>query len=201
MGTAVAKWMSVLMLILMMITESGMAESRTLLLDDFSSANGRSSLGTVWQGFTDRVMGGISDLSADYVETDRGNAVRMTGSVRLENNGGFIQLRLPLSASNASLDISQFDGLRLIARGQPGAYYIHLRTLDNRRPWHYYAAPFEVDANWQSIVLPLQEFEGRGTRRPLDLTRAGSIAIVAYGERFQPHIEVLRIELIGPQAP
>ena len=175
-----------------------MAESKTLLLDEFSSADGRSSLDTRWQGFTDRVMGGISDLSAGYVETDRGAAIRMTGSVRLENNGGFIQLRLPLSASDTSLDISEFNALRLVARGQPGAYYVHLRTQDNRRPWHYYAAPIEVGPDWQTIVLPLREFQAHGTRQTLDLTQARSIAVVAYGERFEADIEVLQMELIGP---
>lgn len=196
----VSKLISASMLMVILTTEPVMADTKNLLLDDFNSANGRSSLGTFWRGFTDRVMGGISDLSAHYSETDQGAAIRMTGSVRLENNGGFIQLRLPLNDSNAVLDISGFDALQLIARGQPGAYYIHLRTQENRRPWHYYAAAVEVTPDWQTIHLPLDEFQPRGTRQALDLTRARSIAIVAYGERFEADIEIAQMTLIGTQA-
>ena len=199
MRNTVSKFISAWVLVLITTTEPVMADTKNLLLDDFNSANGRSSLGTFWRGFTDRVMGGISDLSARYSETDQGAAIRMTGSVRLENNGGFIQLRLPLNASNTALDISGFDALQLIARGQPGAYYIHLRTQDNRRPWHYYAAAVEVTPDWQTVTLPLDEFQPRGTRQPLDLTRALSIAIVAYGERFEADIEVAQMTLIGAE--
>ncbi|MEM1079981.1 MAG: CIA30 family protein [Pseudomonadota bacterium] len=174
-----------------------MAQPSTLLLDDFSSQNGMSKLGTEWVGFTDRVMGGLSDIDAGYIQTDHGPAVKMSGSVRLENNGGFIQLRLPLNARGGNADWSGYASVRLEVRGQPGAYYLHLRTQDNRRPWHYYAAPIDLNDQWQTVEIPLSAFEPQGTRQPLDLTAARSIALVAYGERFEADIELRRLELIG----
>ncbi|MEM7054348.1 MAG: CIA30 family protein [Pseudomonadota bacterium] len=176
-----------------------MADSN-LLLDDFSNADGNATLGTHWQGFTDRVMGGRSDLSASYVETDRGMALRITGSVRLENNGGFIQVRLPLDATGQYLDISDYSAVELTVRGQPGAYYVHLRTQDNRRPWHYYSARLAVGPEWQTVRLPWSKFEAQGERDVLDLSRARSIAVVAYGERFEADIEVADIALITSEA-
>ncbi|HMB37435.1 MAG TPA: CIA30 family protein, partial [Wenzhouxiangellaceae bacterium] len=70
-----------------------------LLLDDFSRSDGVSAIGTRWQDFSDRVMGGLSDMQAGIVETERGSVLRMSGQVRLENNGGFIQVRLPLAGA------------------------------------------------------------------------------------------------------
>ena len=186
--------------LLVFFSELSMADSK-LLLDDFSSTDGRAALGTQWQGFTDRVMGGRSDLSAGYVDTDHGMALRMTGSVRLENNGGFIQLRLPLDAQGQAVDISNYKAVQMTVRGQPGAYYLHLRTEDNRRPWHYYSARFEVTPEWQTVRLPFSAFQAQGERSSLDLSRARSIAVVGYGERFEAEIEVAEIALVaGPVA-
>ena len=115
-----------------------------LLLDDFTDQGGLSSFGTRWNGFTDRVMGGRSEMQAGVVETDGGPALRMRGSVRLDNNGGFIQVRLPLEVDGGTLDASDFDGVALEVRGAPGPYFIHLRTPDCRRPWQYYRAELRV---------------------------------------------------------
>ena len=37
-------------------------ESYDLLLDDFSDTAGVSAVGTRWEGFTDQVMGGVSQM-------------------------------------------------------------------------------------------------------------------------------------------
>jgi len=79
----------------------------------------KTSSGTQWSGFTDRVMGGCSDgnLSREIYEGKQANVLR--GKVSLENNGGFIQM-----ATNLALDFEQidtvdascFDGIELDVR-------------------------------------------------------------------------------------
>ena len=105
-----------------------MTEPERFLLDDFDRGDGVSAIGTRWQGFTDRVMGGLSDMQAEVVETDQGKALRMTGRVRLENNGGFIQVRLPLAGDRETFDASSYTGIETTLRGRPGAWFLHLRT-------------------------------------------------------------------------
>ena len=178
-----------------------MAEPRDLLLDDFANADGTAAFGTEWRGFTDRVMGGVSDLSTEYVDTQRGHALRMSGSVRLENNGGFIQVRLPLDRHGAGFDASGYGGIAVTVRGQPGSYYLHLRTRDSRRPWQYYAAPVEVTEAFQRRVVPFAAFKGKSLRAPLDPSQLVSVAVVAYGERFEALIEIARIELVADALP
>lgn len=182
--------------ILMVVTMSSMA-SETLLIDDFRDDNARSALGTRWDAFTDRVMGGVSDMRADVVEGEDGPALRLEGEVRLENNGGFIQARLPLAGSARGLDASSYESIRLRVRGTPGSYFIHLRTPDCRRPWQYYRAPLPVSEDWRDVSIRLDSFEPKSLSAPLDTERLNSLGVVAAGEAFRARIEVSRIELLG----
>lgn len=176
-----------------------MAESNTLVLDDFGRDDGVSAIGTRWQGFTDRVMGGISDMRAGLVETEQGMALRMSGRVRLENNGGFIQVRLALAEDGNSLDASRFDGVEITLRGAPGAYYLHLRTPDSSRPWQYYRARLPVSEEWTTRTIAFGDFEGKSISGRPDFSRLRSIAVVACGEAFDAEIEIARIALLGTE--
>lgn len=166
------------------------------LLDDFTDLNGGSQLGTVWQGFTDGVMGGRSQMSAGIVpEVDP--YLRMTGTVSLENNGGFIQVRLPLADRRGDFDAREFSGLELEVRGAGDDYFLHLRTSRNRLPWAHYAAPLPVSVDWQTVRVPFDSFSaeysiGRGGP---DLRRLTSVAVVAGNAEFQADISVRRIAL------
>lgn len=174
-----------------------MAEPESLLLDDFSGRDGVSAIGTRWEGFTDRVMGGLSEMTTGYVETDQGTALRMTGPVRLENKGGFIQVRLPLAERGGTLDAGRFDAMAVTVRGKPGSYYLHLRTPDAKRPWQYYRAELPVGAEWSREVIELSRFREKSIETPLDATRLSSIAVVAYGEAFDARVEIARLELVS----
>jgi hypothetical protein len=170
------------------------ASGQTMLIDDFSQANGVSAMGTAWRGFTDRVMGGRSDMQAGYVDGPDGPALRLRGQVRLDNNGGFIQARLPLSNDGANFDASEYRGIAVRARGQPGPYYLHLRTRDTRRPWQYYRAQIPLDEEWRDVVIPFSDFEGQSIRSQMDVRALQSLGVVAYGEAFEAEIEVARLE-------
>lgn len=172
--------------------------TETLLIDDFSRSDGISALGTRWEGFTDRVMGGRSDMQLDYRQADSGPVLHMRGQVRLENRGGFIQARLPLDPRGGAFDASAWKGIGIMVRGQPGAYYIHLRTRQNWMPWQYFRARIAVGEDWQEQLVLFDDFEGVSTRRGLDVTALKSLAVVAYGEAFEADIEVARIELLAP---
>lgn len=176
-----------------------MAETDDLLLDDFSRSDGVSAIGTRWQGFTDRVMGGLSEMKTAIVETERGMALRMSGQVRLENNGGFIQVRLPLAENRETFDASHFDGVEIITRGAHGAYYLHLRTPESSRPWQYYRVRLPVSEKWTRRFIPFSDFEGKSISGRPDFSRLRSIAVAAYGEAFDAQVELARLALV--QAP
>ncbi len=165
------------------------------LIDDFQRDDGRSNLGTRWEGVTDGVMGGRSDMQFGYREGEAGTVLFLSGRVRLDNRGGFIQARLPLDPAGGSFDASAWEGLYIKVRGTPGPYYLHLRTRQTRLPWQHYRAPIEVRVGWQEQFVPFSAFEGRATWRSLDVSVLKSVGVVAYGEAFDAAIEVARLEL------
>jgi hypothetical protein len=173
-----------------------MAIAEPLLLDDFANTDGVSVLGTRWQGFTDRVMGGRSEIQAGYREHDGGHSLYMQGPVRLENNGGFIQVRLPLGTSREGFDASAYAGVAITLRGRPGPYYLHIRNQQTQRVWHYYRAALEVTEHWQRVVVAFSDFDSEHLRAPLDLRQLRSLAIVAYGEAFEAELEIARLEFV-----
>jgi len=170
-----------------------------LLIDDFQRDDGRSRLGTRWEGLSDRVMGGRSDMEWGRHQSEAGAVLFLRGQVRLENRGGFIQARLPLDPEGGSFDASAWEGFSIQVRGTPGPYYLHLRTRQTWLPWQHYRAPIEVRADWQEQFVPFSAFEGRATLRRLDVSALESVGVVAYGEAFEAAIEVGRLEL-GTQA-
>ena len=72
------------------MTDRDSRYTELLLIDDFS-VPGRAPSGARWQYFSDRVMGGVSQGSAEIAEVGGRQALRLSGEVSLENNGGFIQ--------------------------------------------------------------------------------------------------------------
>ena len=108
----------------------------------------------------------------------------MTGDVRLENDGGFIQAALDLAPSGDTLDASGFSGVRIVVRGNGEKYSVHLRTPDNVRPWQSYRAHFTAGSDWKTIDLPFEAFVPYRLEAPLDKTRLRRIGLVAIGRAF-----------------
>jgi hypothetical protein len=161
-----------------------------LIVDDFSRDDLISALGTPWRGFSDQVMGGISEETIALATIDGRRALRLTGEVRLENNGGFIQTALDLAPEGRTLDASSYTGVLLIVRGNGESYGVHLRTPDCMRPWQSYRADFVAEAEWREIRLPFASFEPYRLTEPLDVRQLRRIGLVAIGRAFHADLAV-----------
>ena len=134
-------------------------------LDDFSA----------WQGASDRVMGGISRATVTLEERDNRRWLRLAGQVRLENQGGFIQMGVDLAPDGRPVDLSAFTGVRLLVRGNGERYGCHLRTTACVRPWQSYRAAFLARAEAATVELPFTSFVPHRVDVPLAPARcAGS---------------------------
>ena len=171
----------------------GRAWGADMLIDDFARPDLISTLGTRWRGVSDRVMGGISEASVTRDRIDGRTCLRLTGEVRLENDGGFIQASLDLARDSGSLDASGFRGLRLLVRGNGERYSLHLRTPDNVRPWQSYRAQFTAGSTWKTIDLPFAAFQPYRLEAPLDLTRLRRLGLVAIGRAFRADLAIAEI--------
>lgn len=161
-----------------------------LLLSDLSAPSGPD-----WRSFSDRVMGGVSREQASLTTIEGRRCLRLQGEVRLENNGGFVQVALGLDARGAPLDAQGFSGVRLLVWGNGEEYFVHLRTRDTRLPWQLYRAPFVAQPAWQSVDLPFNAFRPERLTQPLDRRALTRLGVVAYGRRFLADVAVARVAL------
>lgn len=143
---------------------------------------------TRWRFFTDQVMGGVSTGSVAFAKEDGQSFARMTGRVRTDNRGGFIQMRIDL----ASPPPEGTTGVRLIVRGNDQRYFVHVRTDGTLLPWQYYQAGFVVTESWTEVRLPLDAFEASGGLLRSVPARGSltSVAVVAYGRDHDARIDV-----------
>lgn len=167
----------------------------TLLIDDFARDDGVSSLATAWQRFTDQVMGGRSQANSEVEILDGRRCLRLTGEVSLANNGGFIQVALPLAARGDALDARGWTGLRLLVRGAGDGYYLHLRSSDCRLPWQYYGVELPCGPEWSTVEIAFADFQPESLGAALDMSRLQRLGVVAAKKAFAADIAVARIEL------
>lgn len=146
---------------------------------------------TRWKFFADTVMGGVSSGQIRFVtEGDRKHA-QMTGRVSIENNGGFIQMRMALPSPPPEGTV----GVRLVIRGNDQRYFVHLRTRGAILPWQYYQAGFEATNTWTEVRLPFTDFKASGAllRKVPRADSLTSIGIVAFGRNHDADISVREV--------
>jgi hypothetical protein len=165
-----------------------------LLIDDRSSAGLGSNLGPEWRFVSDGVMGGRSAGRLTLEHRDGRDCLHLQGQVRLENNGGFVQINLDLDR-DGPLDASAYAGVELEVYGNGEEYNLHLKTSAVWLPWQSYRAGFQAPPEWRSIRLPFAEFEPYRIGKPLDPGRLERIGLVAIGRAFEADICLGRLAL------
>lgn len=162
------------------------------LIDDRRSGAATSTLGPDWRFFTDGVMGGVSS-GAMTVETVAGRgALCLRGQVRLDNNGGFVQMALELPDPPPPGD---WRGVEIDVLGNGRRYGVHLRNAGMWLPWQSWRAPFQAAPAWQRVQLPFTAFEPYRTSGKLVAQELRRIGIVAIGEAFEAEVCVARLAL------
>lgn len=163
--------------------EEGMAE----IFEDFSGAAAAR-----WDYVADGVMGGVSQGRAEIVTLEEGGqAVRLTGQVSTENNGGFIQVRHRFEGGLPA----EARGLRLSVRGNGEGYYVFLRTRGLERVFHSYRQGFETGREWRTVALDFADFypSHAGMAEGFSPGEVFGIGIVAYGRDFEADVTVREV--------
>lgn len=155
-----------------------------LIIDDRTSGTYRSSLGTEWRLVTDQVMGGESDgeLTLDNYKTRK--CLRLGGNVSTENNGGFIQMALPLSDQD-DFDATAYTGVELDVAGNNETYNIHIRTAGLWFPWQSYRFSFQATTDWQTLRFPFSDIKPYKTNRRFQQHKLVRIGLVGIGRAFK----------------
>lgn len=142
----------------------------------------------------DGVMGG---RSSSTFEVDGGGFAVFSGTVSLENNGGFASVRLPIPAGA----MTGATHLVLRVRGDGQRYQARLRA-GRRYDGIAFAAGFGTSAGeWVTVEVPLDGFQPtfRGYRPrgvgPLDPAEVGQVGIMLTDKQAGPFR--LEIETVG----
>lgn len=167
--------------------------AKDLIIDDRTSGNLSSGLGTQWRLVTDQVMGGVSsgDLTLDNYKGK--DCLHMRGTVSTENNGGFVQMALDLT-QDKQFDASAYDGVELIIAGNNERYNVHFRTTELWFPWQSYRFSFEATADWQTIRVPFANIKAYKTTTEFQKNKLKRIGLVGIGKDFQADLCVASIK-------
>jgi len=155
-----------------------------LIIDDRTSDNLSSSLGTQWRLVTDQVMGGVSNGELTLDNYKGKNCLRMRGDISTDNNGGFVQIALDLT-QDEPLDASAYAGIELSIFGNNEHYNIHIRTTDLWLPWQSYRFSFKATPDWQIIRIPFANLEAYRTTTKFHQDKLKRIGLVGIGRNFQ----------------
>jgi hypothetical protein len=131
---------------------------------------------------SDQVMGGVSRGNLQPDQVAGRPCLRLSGAVRTEHKGGFIQMALDLAALR--FDASGFTGIELQVYGNEEMYNLHLRTSGLWLPWQSYRAEFLATDHWQTIRAPFTALTPYRTHKSFDSSQLIRLALVAIGRKF-----------------
>ena len=113
-----------------------------------------------WYVVNDGVMGGVSQSTLKI--NNEGHAV-FSGTVRLENNGGFASIRhnfKPISVSEAT-------ALHIKLKGDGKSYQFRVKDSDDT--YYSYAFTAETSGEWQTVIIPLKDMKPQFRGRQLNI--------------------------------
>lgn len=180
------------------------AASEAFPLFEFDVEN-TEPLKDIWGAVDDVVMGGVS---ASGLSLQKGFA-RFAGNVSTANSGGFASVRS--RNFEPAFDLSDWQGMRLILRGDGQRYKVILRNSDN---WDSLAYCLSVDTEadqWLGVDIPFAAMQAtfrartQSTAPPLDPRSICSFQLMlskfeydgAKNPHFRPGTFALDLHTIG----
>jgi NADH dehydrogenase [ubiquinone] 1 alpha subcomplex assembly factor 1 len=151
-----------------------------------------------WHATDDGIMGGLSQSSLQA--TSRQTAI-FSGSVSLENNGGFASVR----SEAGHHDLADCNAIRLRVRGDGHRYKLRIKTAIAHDV--FYESGFATRADqWETIDIPFRtlvaKFRGRTVpdAPDFDASRVESIGLMIAEQQagsFAVEIELIEAVLAG----
>ena len=109
--------------------------------------------------------------------------------MRLDNQGGFIQMALELAPPRGALR----QGIELDVQGNGRHYGVHPRTDAMTAPRQAWRARFAAPPQWQTVRLLFEAFEPYRTGGTLDPAHIRRLGLVAIGEPGEAALCVGRV--------
>jgi monofunctional biosynthetic peptidoglycan transglycosylase len=178
--------------------EVGKAERRppadeARMLFDFA----RPDAAAAWQPVNDGVMGGVSE--GRFRITEQGT-MEFSGTLSLENNGGFASVR----SRRTDLGLKPDDTLLIRLRGDGREYLLNLYVPTLRMASSYRAAIPTKAGEWTEVRIPLKDCYATSfgnklpNAGPVDAARVNSIGFMLADKKAGPfRLEVAWVKAAG----
>jgi monofunctional biosynthetic peptidoglycan transglycosylase len=112
-----------------------------VLLFDFADSSEN------WNSVDDDVMGGVSSSAGQILDT---GALLFSGTMSLDNNGGFSSIRSPWNP----IDLSGKDGLLIRVLGDGKIYRLRIRTTETGSQVAYNSFFETSQGEWSTVYIP-----------------------------------------------
>lgn len=166
-----------------------------LILSRFADGQPELASNARWRGFSDRVMGGVSDATFSAASVAGKDCLRLSGRVTRDNGGGFIQMALDLGSRTEPFDGSAYAGVEFLVYGNNEDYNVHVRTADCGWYDESYRATFNAEPRWQTLRLAWSDFTPNGVDAPLNAARLQRIALLGWMREFNADLAVAEAAL------
>jgi NADH dehydrogenase [ubiquinone] 1 alpha subcomplex assembly factor 1 len=153
-----------------------------------------------WKSVNYGVMGGVSE--GGFKRTDA-KTLLFSGTLSLENNGGFASIRTEPRA----MDLTGLSALVVKARGDGRTYWIDLRVARQQMASSYRAELPTVKGEWREIRIPLRDFQFQSFGRrlaadPINPATVNSVGFTLADKKAGPFIlEIESIKAIAGEDP
>lgn len=156
------------------------------LIDVYRAHQGEPS---PWTVISDQVMGGVSSAELRQDERHSSACTCLAGRTRLENNGGFVQMKLEIGPGRSRAD---YRGLFIELCGAAHDYNLHVKTNQLDKPWQSFRCTLPVEPQWTRFIIPYAQLCAHRTDAELQPADIKSIAVVAIGTAFDVDVCVRR---------
>jgi monofunctional biosynthetic peptidoglycan transglycosylase len=150
-----------------------------------------------WRIVNDGVMGGVSKGRFRITEA---RTLEFSGSISLENNGGFASIR----SSPRPLGLHPGDVIHVRLRGDGRRYFLNLYVPGSRTAFSYRAGIETTRGEWMGIRIPIERFRaswfGRQVDDPLEVERVHSLGFMLSDGKpgpFQLEIDSIQVAFAG----
>ena len=101
----------------------------------------------IWYTVDDNVMGGVSSSTVDVIDS---GILSFSGTMSLDNNGGFSSVR----SDWTPIDLSDSDGVLLRVSGDGNVYRLRIRSAETGREISYNAFFETKPDTWTVVYIP-----------------------------------------------
>ncbi len=172
---------STIILIFLLGSFNIMAEVNDRLIFNFNTPES----GKIWVSVNDNVMGGVSEGKFKITQD---KTLFFSGSLSLENNGGFASIRcIP-----AQLGLKKNDSIHFEAKGDGREYTINLYTNKRLTAFSYKQSFKTKKEEWINLTFPLDKFIATSFGRtipnasPIDPNEINSIGFMIGDKKTEP---------------